>query len=153
MAYATEAQLDVKWGSENVTLVSIDVATGERSSDKIAAALDSASARMDAVFLKRNLLPLDPTAGGAILLRNLACDLAMGELANTPGARNDIIKDAEKRALDFLSQIAAGKADIPVNAVPGAGGAGDLGVGAISPNEALVISNERLFTRNRMRDM
>lgn len=146
MPYATEADLDLKWGADQVTLVSIDEATGLRSSPRVLAALDAASAKMDAVFLKRALLPLDPTPAGGILLRNLCLDIAMGELAVTPAARNEIIVAAEKKALDFLNLIAAGKADIPVVAT---GVGEDLdGVSHITPNEAVVIAPERRFGRD-----
>jgi phage gp36-like protein len=145
MPYATELDLDIKWGAEAVTLVAADARTGYRSHERIVAALDSATARMNGVFAKRYSLPIDAAPDGAILLRNLACDLAMGELANTPGARNDIIKEAVVAALKFLNDVAMGRADIPQNPAPGAPGA------AVSPNEAIVVANDREFSRNRLR--
>lgn len=148
MAYATEQQLDTKWGVDLVTLVAIDAETGLRSSAKIEAALDAASAIIDSYIGKRYQLPIDASTSGALLLRNLCCDLAMGELSNTPAARNEIVKEAAERALKFLADVAKGVADIPQN--PPAGGDG---LPTPSPNEAIVAANDRLFSRNRLRDL
>lgn len=146
MPYATEADLDTKWGATNVDIVvGLDPATGVRLTGRVDGALAAATARINGYLAQRYNLPVDATPDGVILLRNLCCDLAMGELANEPGVRNDIIKDAEKRALDLLTAIAKGQAAIPENPQPGAP--------APSPNEAVLIANDREFTRSRLRGM
>ena len=94
MAYAAETDLDNKWGAEAVTLAAFDTMAQARSETRIAAALDAASALMDGYFCKRYALPIDAAPNGVLLLRNLCCDLAMGELSKQPGTRNDIVVEA-----------------------------------------------------------
>ncbi len=147
MPYALESDLDNKWGADLVTLAALDPLTQTRSEQKIAMALANASALMDAYFCKRYTLPLDASPDGLILLTSKCCDLAMGELSNTPGARNEIVKDAVDAAMKFLDAVAKGWADIPQNPPPGAPAA------AVSPNEAIVASDKREFSRNRLRAM
>ena len=142
MSYATEADLDAKWGPELVSLAAWDPTTEARSEARVAAALASAGATINGYLGRRYALPLNLAADGALLLMNLACDLAMGQLSNTPGARNEIVVDAEKRAIQFLRDVGDGKASVLVVAA----NAPD-----VAPNEPVLISNERLFTRDRMR--
>lgn len=151
MPYALAADLDTKWTADFVTLLAYDAQTGARDAARIDAALDNASALIDGYLSKRYSLPIDPSPGGARLLRNLTCDLAVGELATTPATRNDIVIEAVKAARDFLTQLGQGKADIPQNPAPGAEG-GDVPA-TISPNEAIVEANDRMFTRTRLRGL
>ncbi|HEY8136259.1 MAG TPA: DUF1320 domain-containing protein [Methylocystis sp.] len=152
MPYATSADLDTKWTAEAVTLAAYNGQADARDADRVAMALDNASALIDGYLAKRYSLPIDPSPVGARLLRNLCCDLAMGELATTPMTRNDIVIEAVKAARDFLAQLGQGKADIPQNPSPD-GGAGGAVPAVISPNEAIVEANDRMFTRNRLRRM
>jgi phage gp36-like protein len=144
MPYAAETDLDAKWGPELVTLAAWDPAADARSESRIAVALAAASAVMDGYFARRYALPLNPTAAGALLLTNLACDLAMGQLSNTPGARNEIVANAEKRAIQFLRDVGDGKAAVPLVAA----NAPD-----VAPNEPVMVAADRTFTRQRMRDL
>jgi phage gp36-like protein len=144
MPYATETDLDAKWGPELVTLAAWDPAAQARSESRIAVALAAASAVMDGYFARRYALPLGPSADGALLLVNLACDLAMGQLSNTPGTRNEIVADAEKRAIQFLRDVGEGKAAIPLVAAPSR-------EPEVAPNEPAMVADTRTFTRNRMR--
>jgi len=140
--YATAADLDAKWGPELVTLAAWDVATEARSASRIAVSLAAAAAVMDGYFARRYALPLNPSVDGLLLLTNLNCDLAMGQLSNTPGTRNEIVVDAEKRAVQFLRDVGEGKAAIPLVAAVAP---------EVAPNEPVMIANDRLFTRDRMR--
>lgn len=147
MAYASEADLDRKWGAEFVTLLSFDESTQARDHDKIAAALAAATAQMNGWLAKRYTPPIDASADGLLLLKNLCADLAVGELANTPGTRNEIVTEAVAAARKFMADVASGRADIPQNPPPGAPAP------AVSPNEAIVAANDREFTRNRLRGL
>ena len=120
MAYASETDLDAKWGAENVSLAAWNDATQARDETRIAAALAAAAAVIDGYLSRRYTLPVAPSASGLALLVSLACDLAMGQLANTPGTRNEIVADAEKRALAFLRDVAKGDAAIDVAPPPAA---------------------------------
>ena len=144
MPYATETDLDAKWGPELVTLAAWDPAAEARSASRVAAALAAAGATINGYLGRRYALPLNLSADGALLLMNLACDLAMGQLSNTPGARNEIVVDAEKRAIQFLRDVGDGKASVPVVAT----NAPD-----VAPNEPVMLAEDRTFTRQRMRDL
>ena len=146
MAYASETDLDAKWGAEAVTLAAYDPISESRDETRILAALDAASSIMDGYLARRYALPLTATTGGATLLRNVCCDLAIGQLSNTPGSRNEIVVDAEKRAIQFLRDVADAKAAIPLIPAPGA-------PADVSPNEAVMIADDRTFTRHRMRGL
>ncbi|MBY6244132.1 phage protein Gp36 family protein [Methylosinus sp. Sm6] len=148
MSYATENDLIRKWGAAQVDLAAFDDATQARDALRIAAALAAGEAMMNGYFGKRYALPIDAAPDGVILLRNLCCDLAMGELSNTPGSRNDIVKEAVEAARKFLSDVALGRADVPQNPPPGS-----PAPAIPSPNEAIVAANDRTFTRNRLRTM
>jgi phage gp36-like protein len=146
MSYASEADLDQKWGREIVDLSANDAGTGARDPSRIAASLAAAAAIIDGYLARRYRLPLAPTAVGVTLLRNAACDLALGQLCNTPGTRNEIVIDAEKRALAFLRDVADGKAAIPV-VTP------DAAQPEVAPNEPVVVADGRMFTRTRLRSL
>ena len=134
MAYAAETDLDAKWGAELVTLAAWNDALtpAGRDESRIAAALGGAASIIDGYLSRRYALPLAPTASGLALLTALNADLAMGQLANTPGTRNEIVEAAEKRALAFLKDVARGDASIDVIPPPDA-------LPALSPNEAVLI--------------
>ncbi len=148
MAYASEHDLDVKWGLEAVTLAAFDPASQLRSQARIEAALCSASALMDGYFCKRYALPIDAAPAGLVLLRNLCCDLAMGELSLLPGSRNDIVVEAVAAARKFLDAVSRGLADIPQNPPPGTPASA-----LPSPNECVVEDDRRMFSRRDLRAM
>ncbi|MGD0564540.1 MAG: phage protein Gp36 family protein [Roseiarcus sp.] len=143
MPYAAESDLDAKWGAELVTLAAWNPATSARDEGRIAVALGAAAAVMDGYFARRYPLPLAPSAGGALLLTNINCDLAMGLLSNTPGTRNEIVAEAEKRALSFLRDVGDGKAAIPL--LPSAAEP------QVAPNEPVLIADRHEWARDRMR--
>ncbi|MGO4872749.1 MAG: phage protein Gp36 family protein [Roseiarcus sp.] len=144
MPYAAESDLDAKWGPELVTLAAYDPAIGARSETRVAAALAAGSAIIDGYLARRYALPLSPSADGALLLTNLNCDLAMGQLSNTPGTRNEIVTEAEKRALAFLRDVADAKAAIPLMAAPSR-------EPPVAPNEPVLFLDRRGGARDRMR--
>ena len=85
MSYASPRDLDVKWGEEAVSLAAFDPASQLRSEARIDAALCAASALMDGYFCKRYALPIDAAPSGLVLLRDICCDLAMGESVAAAG--------------------------------------------------------------------
>ena len=132
--YATANDLDAKWGAEAVTLASWSetVIPPGRDPAKLIAALSFAAALVDGYLARRYALPIRPTDTGFALLKSLACDLAMGQLANTPATRTDIVIAAEDRATKFLRDIARGDAAIDV-VLP------ETAQPAVSPGEAIVV--------------
>ncbi len=148
MSYASPRDLDVKWGEEAVSLAAFDPASQLRSEARIDAALCAASALMDGYFCKRYALPIDAAPSGLVLLRDICCDLAMGELSLLPGTRNDIVKEAVDARRKFLEMVARGLADIPQNPPPGAPASA-----LPSPNECVVEDDRRMFSRRDLRAM
>lgn len=144
MPYATAADLDAKWGTELVDLAAWDAGSNARDAARVDVALAAASAIVDAYLGRRYKLPLALADAGALALKNATCDLAMGQLSNTPGTRNDIVAEAEKRAFVFLRDVADGKAAIAVVAAEAP---------EIAPNEPIMVDDGRRFTRQRLRDL
>jgi phage gp36-like protein len=144
--YATEDDLRAKWGSAQVDLLAYDDASQSVSETRIVSALANASATIDTYLGRRYALPVNPQPDAAALLTDLCTDLAASKLAVTPGTRNDIIVDAEKRGLAFLRDIADGKAALNLVLPPSAGA-------PISPGEAVMISEDRQITRNLLRGL
>lgn len=142
MAYAAESDLDQKWGAELVTLAAWDDAAQARNEGRIADALTGAAALIDGYLAKRYELPLNPAPDGAKLLADLNCDLAVARLSVTPGTRNEIVADAEKRALQFLRDVADGRAAISLIDATGE---------PIGPEETVLVSDLRDFTRRKLR--
>lgn len=146
MPYASEADLRDKWGSERVDLLAYDDAFAAASPVRIANALDAATATIDSYLARRYALPVDPQPDAASLLRSLCCDLAAAQLATTPGARDDIVVDAEKRARDFLRDLSSGAAALNLILPPSAGA-------PISPGEAVMVTETRALTRDKLRGL
>jgi phage gp36-like protein len=144
--YAVENDLRTKWGSELVNLLAWDNAAQAPNEARIAAALTNAGSIIDSYLARRYQLPVNPQPDAAALLNNFNCDLAVAQLAVTPGTRNDIIVDAEKRALTFLRDVSEGKAALNLILPPSAGA-------PISPGEAVMIDEGREFSRRRLRDL
>lgn len=147
MAYATEDDLDRVWGRETIDLVTIDTTLEGRDADKIAAALEDASAIVDSYCARRYPLPLVLSDAGVRLVTGYACDLAVGRLASTAGRMTDIIKARSDAALQWLRDIAAARANLPLAAAPGG-----PEPQTVAPNEAIVEAPERVFTRDRLRN-
>lgn len=147
MAYATEADLDRVWGRETIDLATIDASLQGRDTAKIAAALDDASAIVDSYCGRRYALPLALTDSGRRLVVGYVCDLAVGRLATTAGRMTDLIKARSDAALQWLRDVAAARADLPVASSAADGPAAP----AISPNEVILEADDRFFTRDTLR--
>lgn len=147
MAYATEADLDRVWGVRDVDLVSIDATLAGRDHAKISAALDDASGIVESYCGRRYPLPLTLSDTGQRLVTGYVCDVAVYRLATQAGRMTEIIKDRNAQALAWLTAVAQGKADLLVVAAPGTAAAAP----SITPNEAVLVADERFFSRDRLR--
>jgi len=142
--YAVSADLDAKWGSELVTLAAWNPLTDARDATRVADALAGAAALIDGYLAKRYTLPIVPAPDGLKLLADLNCDLALARLSMTPGTRNEIVVDAEKRALALLRDIADGRAAISLIDISGE---------PIGPEETVLLTGRDTFNPRRMRDL
>ncbi len=149
MAYAAESDLDATFGPEQVDLVSISDRTKTRDHVKIASALNTASGQIDAYLSRRYQLPVSPAPAGVTMLTDLCCDIGFWRLASTADRMTEIIKDRYDKAIRFLVDVAAAKADIAMPPVVSPSGAPNASV--ITPNEAILQGGERLFSDRRRR--
>ena len=147
MSYATPSDLDRVWGIAQIDLVSIDASLGRRDDNKIAAALDDASAQVDSYCARRYPLPLTLSDPGLRLVTGSVCDIAVARLATSAGRMTEIIQTRHDQAMTWLRDIAAGKADLPLAASAGSAAAAP----PISPNEAVLEADERFFSRTTLR--
>jgi len=150
--FATIADAEARYPDELVTL-GADRATGLRADDRIEATLVDASAEIRAILRARytgeDFARLDQDSLG--LLRAYAIDIALYRVALSFARSNDRVKERAELAVKRLEAIAAGRGAL---SFVGESGAGEPAAGgAVSPNEAIVVAPERMFTRQRMRGL
>lgn len=146
MAYATSTDLRGKWSTETVNLLAWDDSALAPDEARISGALDTASGVIDAYLGLRYRLPVNLQPDAVLLLRGLACDLAVGQLANTPATRNEIIVAAEKAALAFLRDLSDGRATLNIFPSDAAGT-------PIGPEETVLLDDAGDSLRRRLRSL
>ncbi|NJL32994.1 MAG: DUF1320 family protein, partial [Chloroflexaceae bacterium] len=127
-----------------------DETTRQRDDSRIEAALADATAEVRAILMARYTpeeLARTDTYSGATL-RIYTTDIALYRVALSFGRSNERVKERYDTAIARLQAIAAGKAaltfDNPGGSPPGSA--------AASPNEVTITANERVLTRDRLRD-
>lgn len=106
MTYATRADIETIYGANHLqTLVAHDVDLDTA----VARALASAQARIDPYLRKRYTLPLPVVPA---TLQQIAIDIACWLLAPAADRLSEQIEKRAKLQLEFLKEVAAGKADI-----------------------------------------
>lgn len=107
MTYATRADIEAIYGANHLkTLVARDV----DSNVAVARALASAQARIDPYLRKRYTLPLPLPVPAT--LQQIAIDIACWLLAPAADRISEQIEKRAKLQIEFLKEVAAGKADI-----------------------------------------
>jgi|GEM_PF-259645 len=157
MPYAVEADLDLVWGSDLVSLMARDPETGTRNSLMIAEACNGASAIVDGYLARRYPLPLVLGADGNAVLRQIAADIALWRLASVSADKmTEAVSKRYDEAKGFLERVADGKSAIPMPApdVPaGSAAATAASDPDASPNEVRLFAQDRMFTRDRLRGL
>jgi len=156
MTYAVEADLDLVWGAETVTLMSADPESRRRNNARISEACAGAAAIIDGYLARRYALPLPLGNEGRAVLRQIAVDIAVWRLASTNAASmTEAIGKRYEEAKGFLDKVSEGKTAIPLAGQDGAvtEAAAATSDADASPNEARMFSAERVFTRDRMRGL
>ena len=104
MAYATRADMDARFGKQEM----LDLATDpdNPAADRSVGALADASAEIDSAIAEKYALPL-PSGETFPLLRSAACDLARARLYDDKVP--DAVRDQARRARRTLESIAAGE--------------------------------------------
>ncbi|HEY0328821.1 MAG TPA: phage protein Gp36 family protein [Rhodopseudomonas sp.] len=152
-AFATLTDVLARYPSE-ATILAADETSRVRDDSRIEAALDDGSAEVRAILAARytrdELARIDDDSRAA--LRIYTTDIALYRVALSFGRSNERVKERYDVAIARLQAIAKGSAALTFDG-PGGRGSGAAGepAGAVSPNEAIVIANDRVLTRDRLR--
>ena len=153
-AFATLSDVLARYPSE-ATVLAADETTRQRDDSRIEAALDDGTAEVRAILAARytrdELDRVDDDSRG--VLRIYTTDIALYRVALSFGRSNERVKERYDVAIARLQAIAKGSAALTFDG-PGGGGSGAAGAepaGGVSPNEAIVVANERVLTRDRLR--
>jgi phage gp36-like protein len=107
MAYATRSDIEAIYGVRQLeTLLAPDV----DMDGAIGRALDDAEHIINAYLSRRYAIPLSTVPG---IIRSATIDVACWKLAPAADRLSEEISRRAKFHLDFLKDVAAGKADIP----------------------------------------
>ncbi|MBB4266895.1 phage protein Gp36 family protein [Roseospira visakhapatnamensis] len=141
MTYATSTDLILTHGQDWLDRVADRDFDGAADETAVMAALDEAAGLIDAYLAPRYALPL---AAVPDILRRAAVDLAARLLCTNPSDLVGDIKDRAERADALLRDLAAGRAALPPEAVPGA-------APGEPPRPVVMAGPPRLMTRNTLR--
>lgn len=147
-AFATLAQVIARYPNE-ATILAADETTRLRDDTRISAALDDGSAEIRGILFSRYTeAELDSLSLASAEILQLYCiDIGLYRVALSFGRSNERIKERYDAAIARLTAIATGK-----GALTFVGGSIEPGEGSasVSPNEALVVAPDRVFTRERL---
>lgn len=151
-AFATLADVIARYPSE-ATILAADETTRLRDDSRIEAALEDASAEVRTILMARYTGEEIDRADvySRATLRIYTTDIALYRVALSFGRSNERIKERYDTAIARLQAIAAGKAALTFDNSGGAGATGPAVPAVTSPNEVIVIGNERMLTRDRLR--
>jgi phage gp36-like protein len=111
MGYATQADLEVRFGVEEILQLTDRAGVKIVDAAVVTSALDDADNDIDGYVAVVYSLPLETTPP---LLTRIACDIARFRLYKDHAG--DQVRDAYTDAVDTLTRIAAGKVKLPVPA-------------------------------------
>lgn len=137
MAYASREDLVARIGEELLVEISDLDRTGEADESRITAALEDASAEIDAYAQARYVVPF---ASVPAMIRQVCVDLALYRMFAARGydAQQDkAIPERHKNAIAFLDRLSKGQVTIGVKTP-----AKDQG--------ATVVAPDRIFTRDKL---
>jgi phage gp36-like protein len=109
MGYATQADLEVRFGAEEILQLTDRAGVKIVDAAVVASALADADNEIDGYVAVVYSLPLETTPP---LLTRIACDIARFRLYKDHAGEQ--VRDAYTDAVDTLKQIAAGKVKLPV---------------------------------------
>lgn len=117
MTYCTQQDLIDRYGEEELTQLTDRDQTGSIDAAVLGAAIDDATATVDAYLGTRYTLPL---AAVPAVLKRICCDIARYLLHGN--AAPDTVADRHSAAIEFLQAAAKGELDLAVGETSGAGG-------------------------------
>lgn len=150
MPYASQADIVELYGA-NALVVADRNGDGVPDADAVARALDLSSGEMDTYIGRRYSLPLPAlTISSAAHLTQLCVDIAIYRLALSQDVATTEHRVRYEDALSVLTKIADGRAALTLAPpAPGEEGAPEIS----GPSPIVVGGPERLFSRERMRDL
>lgn len=152
--FATLQDLATRYPRELLTLAA-DESTGERDDVRILAVLGDVSVEIRSILLKRyrraELENLDDDARNT--LRVYAMDMALYRVALSFSRSSERLKDGYDNALKALRGLTAGEGALGIIGGDPTPGPAEDGTATADNGRVLMESNERLFTRNRMRGL
>ncbi len=137
MAYATADDFQVRFGEAELLSLADRDGDDEVDTAVIDSALADASTEIDSYVSRRYSVPV---AGSSDQLKKIACDIARWHLYTD--APHEKVEAAYKRAVDWLKDVGAGRANLDVaGEEPEAGSAGS----------AEIESAERVFSHDSLK--
>ena len=136
MAYATLTNMQTRFGSDAVLLVSDRDGDGIADTGVIDGALDDATEEIDSYLAAKYQLPLATVPG---VIERYCCDIAMYLLSDTADVLTEERKNRYEKAVSWLSKLAKGIVSLGLESEP-----------ETIPHDFQVTSNTRVFTRTSM---
>ena len=137
MAYADQAGLVARFGESEILRLADRDQDGAIDTEVVTAALDDASAEIDAYVGSRYSVPITPAPS---ILTNLCGDIARYKLSDE--CPLDEVEKRYDKAVRMLRDIAAGKASLPVAGDPLVSSSG------VSVSHS---DDDRIFTQDTLR--
>ena len=103
-------------------------------------ALGDATSECDTYLATRYMVPIAPVPR---IIRNHTINMAVYHLASTADRMTEIIRERYKNAVNYLKDIAAGRANLPL----GDAGVGDGSTSQAAPELVSIESNDAQFKR------
>lgn len=149
MPYATQADITELYGA-NALVVADHNRDGIVDTAAVARALDMASGEMDTYLGRRYTLPLPVTPSHLV---QLCVDIALYRLALSQDVASQEHRTRYEDALSVLTKIATGTIALVLPASDPGGGTGGEVPEVTGPQPIVVGGPERLFTREKLRDL
>lgn len=109
MSYATQADLETRFGTDEITMVADRNGDGVIDVAVVAAALSAATRKINSYIGRRYGLPEQDVPG---VLVDVCCDMARFYLHKD--GPTEAINNAHKEALNFLSDVSRGIAELSI---------------------------------------
>lgn len=138
MTYATEADLVLRFGAEEIAAISQTTLEGGIDSARVLRVIEDTDATINGYLASRYTLPLSTVPP---IVVNFACDIARYRLTTLP---TDEMRNRFKDAVRWLELVAKGDLSLGVDAGGSAPAASEGGAKAVGP--------PRTFSIGRLRD-
>ena len=119
--YATLDDMTAAFGTDELLAIADRENAGEVDAALVEAALARASSEADSYLARRYAVPVADPAPPVLVAA--VCDIARYRLTGGPASETDPILERYRQAVQWLTRIADGKADLPGQSLPGEGSA------------------------------